>query len=261
MRHGITLIELMLALLLVAMLSITIFISFDKTTEEAEEAWVINRQKKLQVELNMIYAKVYQDEVQAPGAPLPEWRYAELPAEKGPWLRASQPTATMERVKQGPRVDGVPLLLSEGFQVALYQAIQLGLDVSKYIQYGFAAILNDAGLKAVCFGKDSSLTAPYAAQGDLAVFVDVYKLLATSRAASPGDTITDPKLLDALFGPAATTSWNFSPPSAVSGEIPLGPIPQNPDHSPDLSFAPWAANLFPLEVDTGGNAQYAGFDP
>ncbi len=267
MMRAVTLIELMLAVILVAILSVTIFISFDQTTEDAQDAWLIDRQKKLQVELNMIYAKVFQDSVAAP-VPLIDWRYA------GALGRAPELAAEPAAVKQGPLVNGVPLLLTRRFQTRLFEELQLGIDIVRYNEFGFAAVLNRNGLKALCFGEGSTVTDPYVSQGRFPLLVNVYDLL---DAAGLGGNVSDGNLLGELFAgggggqegagldgamsnnfsDGGGTGWNYTAPPAAPDEVPLGPLPQNPDGSPDSSLD-WISNLVPVELDGKGEAVYNG---
>ncbi len=144
-RTALSLLELLIGMVVVAILSTTIFISLAGTTDDADNAKVVTLQSQLQAELDIAYAVAVQ---QSQGAwldlPADAWRVAEArPARPAPIATGVKGTEPMPPAADPPDME----LLTN-----LYANVQK-LD-AKYGDRGLCAVYTAEGLKALVLGED-----------------------------------------------------------------------------------------------------------
>ncbi len=150
-QKAVTLIELLIAMVVLAILSVTVFVSLAGSTDEASNAQLMSLQAQMQAELDLAYARSVQ---QSENAWLElerdaEWAQA-FPSKQSYARGATEPAARSAKGSQPipPASDPPDLQLLE----TIYLNVQ-PLD-TKYPEHGLCAVYTSNGLRALVLGKD-----------------------------------------------------------------------------------------------------------
>ncbi len=138
-RRGLTLVELLMALLIVALLSTSVLLSMGGSSDEAAHAWLQDLQARMQAELDLAYAHAVQQSARAPV--FEDW---DAPGFAAKTAKAGPEAAPPPSAKQ---YNPPPTLSPWAPPLAMYWACQ---EISaRYAEAGFAAIMVQGGLRAV----------------------------------------------------------------------------------------------------------------
>lgn len=149
-RHAVTLIELMIGMVVLAILSVSVYISLAGSTDDANEAQLRSLQAQMQAELDLAYARSVQQSENAWLEIDHDWQRAALPDGKpAPQGSGPQPAAAAAKGTQPlpPASDPPDLALLE----TIYLNVQ-PLD-AKYPEQGLCAVYTSNGLRALVLGK------------------------------------------------------------------------------------------------------------
>lgn len=177
-RRGVTFTEIMICTVIVSILSISIFISYSGSTEDATIAHNLQKLAKLQEQVEQAYAAALQasySEVQ-----FDDWEFAELPFDKesvyGP-LPALEP---------GVKYDLVSLALNVPREKHFFDLTQAVKGAESYAQEKYCVVRTRLGVKAAMIAENDPFYA--AAPSYLNVLYDVRNLTGVSGPFS-GDVI------------------------------------------------------------------------
>lgn len=178
-RRGVTFTEIMICTVIVSILSISIFISYSGSTEDATIAHNLQKLAKLQEQVEQVYAAALQasySEVQ-----VDDWEFAELPFEKD---SVYGPSPALE---PGVKYDLVSLSLNVPREARVFGLIQGIKGAEIFAQEKFCVVRTRLGVKAAMIAANDPFYAN--SPNHLNVLYDIRNLMGISGPFS-GDVIS-----------------------------------------------------------------------